>query len=230
MINCSTELKREMVNAAWKRNSLFAKWIEIVNSVVFVIILLISLICLVKNNTPIFSFISDDVIQILSLISIILSVVFTYIFKSSEYKNNSQRLCNLKSMGQAAFEMQFPIFMDLITDIDIARARYDTFVALRSENKHLGQIESDRIRPVDRLIMMRQRLILIVFCLEIFILAWLLYFLVTSKTATLCIFGSISLMIVIVIVAVLYDSCYFSLNNKKFSKWYQNSDYKDKTH
>ena len=227
MINCSTELKREMVNAAWKRNSLFAKWIEIVNSVVFVIILLISLICLVKNNTPIFSFISDDVIQILSLISIILSVVFTYIFKSSEYKNNSQRLCNLKSLEQAAFEMQFPIFMDLITDIDIARARYDTFVALKVQNKHMNQIESDRIRPVDKLIITRQRLILIVFCLEIFILAWLLYFLVTSKTATLCIFGSISLMIVIVIAAVLYDSCYFSLYNKKFSKWYQNSGSKD---
>ena len=220
MNNCSTELKREMVNAAWKRNSLFAKWIEIVNSVVFVIILLISLICLVKNNTPIFSFISDDVIQILSLISIILSVVFTYIFKSSEYKNNSQRLCDLKKLDDSDFEKQFLIFIDLITEIDVARARYDRYFELKAQGKHLNESD-DRIRPVDMLTIMRQRLILIVLSLEAFLSVALVYFIVMSKLYTLAITGVILFMIVVAIVAMLYDSRYMLRNEVKLDEMYK---------
>lgn len=218
-LNMSYQLKLEILNAVRKRNRMFAIWIDLCGTISFLILLTISLINATELRELIFG---DDehLPYIITILSIVLSVSFDFVFKADRYKKNVELIDKIikHSSMRCKFNKYFIKAIPLITEMDVARARFDYCKKLKVHKKLHLQIEEDKLQPVDILTMNRQLYIIIVLILEIVLFITLLVFLALDRIIAIPI---LIMMVLIGIISMIIDSGGMKRAEKKIRKIYE---------
>ena len=170
-LNISYELKLEVINAVKKRNQMFGNWIDSCSVIAFLLVSIIALI----NTTTLKQIIFGDnqtAADLITIFTVIVSICFDFILKSDKYKENLFIVNEILKASQTPveFDKVFSQNINIITEIDVARARYDTCIKLKAHNLLSSQINEDKLQPVDLLTIVRKQNIIIAMILEIVLL------------------------------------------------------------
>lgn len=177
-LNMSYEMNLEILNAARKRNEMFAKWIELCSTIAFLLVSVVALINISELDRILFGE-NETIMDGISIFTVMLSISFDFIFKSDKYKENLIVINDIfkLSTDKVKFEEEFIKNISLIKEIDVARARNDVCINLKVHNLLEKQLDADKLQPVDLIAIDRARYIIISLIVEIILFFVLLIFL-----------------------------------------------------